>query len=174
MYQREKDGFIRNLMRAWFRCDKAKANEYAQDVMGREVSVTHISLFIWLLDCCPHDDMGFGVLRITKVPSMPFVGEAIGKQSATATKHLRGLKEMKWVNPVMVEGQFRYSHIDLYPMRRLESFGAPRKRLEEEGVLVKKSAHRRSIYLSSCLLFLDDEAIEEMSFGAATARKRSG
>lgn len=131
MYQREKDGFIRNLMRAWFRCDKAKANEYAQDVMGREVSVTHISLFIWLLDCCPHDDMGFGVLRITKVPSMPFVGEAIGKQSATATKHLRGLKEMKWVNPVMVEGQFRYSHIDLYPdeaMRRLESFGAATKK----------------------------------------------
>lgn len=156
MYQREKDGFMRNLMRAWFRCDKAKADEYAQEVMGREISVTHISLFIWLLDCCTHEDMGSGLLRITKVPSMPFVGEAIGKQSATATKHLRGLKEMGWVNPVMVEGQFRYSHIDLYPnevMRRLESFGAAtkkevrRRRRSPARLLLGKKSSQRMGYL---------------------------
>ena len=153
MYQREKDGFIRELMRAWFRCDKVSANEYAQGVMGRELSVTHVSLFMWFLDCCPTKDMGSGLLRITKVPSMPFIGEAIGKQSATATKYLRGLKEMGWVNPVMAEGRFRYSHIDLYPnevMKRLESFGSAtkrevrrRRRSPARLLLVKKSAHLR-------------------------------
>lgn len=152
MFQREKDRLIRDLLRAWFKCDKMKAEEFAQETMGREMSVTHITLFIWLLDRCPHKDMGSGLLRITKVPSMPFIGEAIGKQSATATKHLRGLKEMGWVNPVMVEGQFRYSHIDLYPnevMRSLESFGAAtkkevrrRRRSPARLMLGKKSSQR--------------------------------
>ena len=153
MFQREKDRLIRDLLRAWFKCDKAKAEEFAQEAMDREMSVTHLTLFIWLLDGFPSDEIEEGVLRITKVPAMPFMGEAIGKQSATATKHLRGLKEMGWANPVMVEGQFRYSHIDLYPnevMRRLESFGSAtkkevrrRRRSPARLLLNKRSARLR-------------------------------